>query len=113
MSKKYELGLDDKRPPGPLIHESYAPLQKPSNAEDKRVYSATYGGPQANLDTRMLITGRMIEHLTKVAAQSHVGAATIVSVGLQIDVYEKPDGQTYEVWQFIGRPPVPSKSWRG
>ena len=102
-----------KRHPGTLLHESYSPLQMPNNEADERIYTATYGGPEANLDTRMLITGKMLEHLNKVAAESHVGAATINCVGLKIDVYLTPDGQQYDVWSFIGREPTAAKSWRG
>lgn len=113
MSKTDDFNGKSKRPPGQLMHESYAPLQMPSNQQDRRTYTATYGGPEAGLDTRMLITGKMLEHMNKVAAQSHVGAATINCVGLQIDVYVTPEGHQYEIWSFIGHEPVPAKSWRG
>jgi hypothetical protein len=105
--------MSEKRPPGPLIHESFLPIQNPNNGDDRKVYTATYGGPQAALDARMIITGAMLEKLTKVAKASHLGSATLPCPGLQIDVYQQPDGHQYEVWSFVSRAPVPSKTTRG
>jgi len=104
--------MSDKRPPGPLMHESYRPLQM-NTGDDRRIYTATYGGPEASLDTRMIITGEMLETLTKVASQSHLGNVTLPHVGLTIDVYRKPDGSQYEVWKFVSRAPTPAKTLRG
>lgn len=94
------------------MSESNSPLQLDSG-DHRRVHTITYGGPSAGLDTRMFVTGDMLADLKKVVDQSLVGMATLPCVGLQIDIYEKPDGSKYEVWQFISRPPVPSKSLRG
>ena len=105
--------MSGKRPPGPLMNESFAPLQNPNTGNDKKVYTATYGGPQAQLDTKMIITGAMLAQLTEVAKQSHLGNVVLPCPGLQIDVYEQPDGHHYEIWSFVSRAPIPAKNTQG
>lgn len=107
------MAADVKRPPGPLIHESFLPIQSPESGEDRKVYTATYGGPDAGLDARMIITGEMLTKLADVAKASHLGNVTLPCPGLQIDVYQQPDGHQYEIWKFVSRSPIPAKSSRG
>ena len=107
------MATDIKRPPGSLVHESFAPLQTLENGDDRKIYTATYGGPQAPVDSRMIITGEMLETLTKIAKASHIGNVMLPCPGLQIDVYQQPDGHQYEIWKFISRGPVPAKTSRG
>lgn len=107
------MASDLKRPPGTLIHESFSPLQSTDHGDDRKVYTATYGGPDAPIDARMIITGAMLETLGDVARASHLGNVTLPCPGLQIDVYQRPDGHQYEIWKFISRNPIPAKTSRG
>ena len=94
-----------------LIEINNRPLQ--TSTTDKLLKTVVVGGPSKEGDRRMYLDRPTIAVLNEIAQSSIVQRAQINRCGMQVCLYQRPDGHQYEVWTIIGLKPVPESSMDG
>lgn len=82
------------------------PLQRPGHT---LLRSSRVGGPTERGDRRMYLHSSMLGKLLEVARSSPTSQVQLNSVGILVELYQEPNGHTYEVWTFESNPPRPEQ----
>lgn len=91
----------------PIVSVQASPVQ--SAGLDRKVSSATYGGPATRRDCRLLLDVKALGAMLDVACESRVQRVVLNQCGIRVDVYETPGGHRYEVWHFVAADMKPER----
>ena len=94
-----------------LLEVNNRPLQ--TSTTDKLLKTVLVGGPEKEGDRRMYLDRKTIAQLQEIAQGSIVQRAQVNRCGIQVSLYQRPDGHQYEVWTIVGLKPVPESSMDG
>jgi hypothetical protein len=91
--------------PRDVLTVNRRPVQIPGR--DRCIRTSTVGGPEKGGDRRFYLSRELLADLLERARSSPVGRVQVDRAGVRVDLYERPDGHTYEVWTIIGADPRP------
>ena len=94
-----------------LIDVNQNPLQ--TNSQDTLLKSVTVGGPEKEGDRRIYLDKKTLLELVEIAKSSVVQRVQINRAGIQVNLYQRADGHTYEIWKLVGIQPVPESVMDG
>ena len=80
------------------------PLQIPGR--DKLVRTAEVMGPDEPGDRRVYLSVALLEQCLERARASGVQRCVLHGAGVRVKLFEKPNGDRYEVWELTGIGPV-------
>lgn len=89
-----------------MPHVQANPVQRPGN---KLLRRSRVGGPTEPGDRRMYLHSGMLGKLLEIARSSPTSQVQLNSIGIVVELYEDPNGHTYEVWSFESHPPRPEQ----
>lgn len=94
-----------------LVSINENPLQ--THAQHTVIKKVTLAGPSKEGDRRIYLDKKTLLKLADIASSSLVQRVQINRAGVEVKLFQRPDGHTYEVWTLIGLEPVPESSMDG
>lgn len=94
-----------------LIDVNTSPLQV--SAEHNCIKTVTVAGPSKEGDRRFYLDAKTLQELLDIAKSSIVQRVQIDRAGVQVKLFQRKDGHTYEVWKIVGLQPKPESTMDG
>lgn len=96
---------EDLFDPRLVLQVNALPIQRLGT--DRLLSTATVGGPEMAGDRRVYLSTHLLEKCLAVSRSSPTGRVLLDHAGVRVDLYQRRDGHTYEVWTLIGVGPKP------
>lgn len=91
--------------PRSIISVNENPEQRPGF--DRCLRSVVVAGPDVPGDRWAYLSVKLLTECLAIARASATRRARIARVGVRIDLYQRKNGTTYEVWTLVGADPKP------